>query len=119
MRSTLIALVITLAACAHARGAEDAQREYEGAILRMDGAAIAASFTDDGQMVTEGQEPIVGPEAIKKFLATFDGEVKVLEYETTLDAKNERDGGVELRGHYRQHVRFKNGDEQTFCGGYE
>jgi uncharacterized protein (TIGR02246 family) len=48
-----------------------ATQHYADLVQKMDNAAVAALFTDDGQLVTGGQKPIQGPQAIQAFLDTF------------------------------------------------
>jgi ketosteroid isomerase-like protein len=48
-------------------GIEAANAEFSAAAAKRDGAALAAMYSPDGQVMPAGSEPIQGTEAIKKF----------------------------------------------------
>jgi uncharacterized protein (TIGR02246 family) len=67
---TLIA-VTCLTSAAHADGVkgaiEAANGEFSAAVAKGDGAALAALYSPDGQVMPAGSEPIRGVDAIQKF----------------------------------------------------
>src|SRR5271170_4091272 len=77
MRLNLIAaalsvpLVAFLMQPAHAEGVrsdiEAANAEFSAAAAKGDGAALAALYAADGQVMPAGSDPIKGTDAIKKF----------------------------------------------------
>src|SRR5262249_51943348 len=73
------------------RQIRDAVAAYDSAVRRMDSDAIAAMYTADGEMWNAGQRICEGPDAIRAFLKSFEGHVKVETHETTIES-------VELAG---------------------
>jgi uncharacterized protein (TIGR02246 family) len=63
----------------------DAVRRYDAAVLAMDADVIAAFYLPDGEMWDGGKLARKGPEAIRAFLKSFDGQVRVESQKTTID----------------------------------
>ncbi|HEY4989497.1 MAG TPA: nuclear transport factor 2 family protein [Opitutaceae bacterium] len=119
MRRTATLLVITLllAACVNPKVKKmEADRadvqarlhRYEGLLLAMDSAGIAAMFTPDGAMVNPNQAPVKGRDAIQKFLASF-SDYKVLSNADQATSTLIDGDTSEQIGTYRQKVRSPEG----------
>jgi len=67
------------------RAVRDAIKKYDAATLAMDADTIAAFFRPDGELWTNGTLTKKGPDAIRAFLKSFDGQVRVKSQETTID----------------------------------
>ena len=67
------------------RQVRDAIKKYDAATLAMDADTIAAFFLPDGELWTNGTLTRRGPEAIRTFLRSFDGQARVKSQETTID----------------------------------
>ena len=65
----LAGMCLTPAAYADAvkAGIEAANAQFSAAAAKGDGAALAALYSSDGQVMPAGSDPIRGPEAIQKF----------------------------------------------------
>jgi uncharacterized protein (TIGR02246 family) len=63
----------------------DAVRRYDAAVLAMDSDTIAAFYLPDGEMWDNGKLARKGPDAIRAFLKSFDGQVRVESQKTTID----------------------------------
>lgn len=63
----------------------EALRRYDAAVLAMNADAIAAFYLPDGEMWDNGKLVRKGPEAVRAFLKTFDGQVRVESQQTTID----------------------------------
>jgi uncharacterized protein (TIGR02246 family) len=55
---------------------ESALQEYSRLLKAADAAALAAFYTTDGELLDPGMDALKGPEAIRRFLASF-GEVRI------------------------------------------
>lgn len=124
---TLLFLVTLLIGCSASRPSSDSakQREiqqatgrYSDLIVAMDHAAIAAMYTEDGEMAAEGQPTIRGPAAIKAHLETFK-DFHVLSESLTADSITFSGNAAHVLGNYHQRVRVPAGDVVEVSGRYE
>jgi uncharacterized protein (TIGR02246 family) len=60
-------------ATADAAAVNSALQEYVRNLKVMDAGALAASFTNDGELLEPGMKPLCGPSAIRAFLSSFAG----------------------------------------------
>jgi uncharacterized protein (TIGR02246 family) len=123
-RALIIAVIVASTACATRVSTADATTQlrqatenYAHLILAMDGAAIAALYTDDGESVVVGQPPLRGPEAIRKQLESF-RDYHVLSENLTADTITIDGPDGHVVGKYRQRVRIPSGDVVEVHGGY-
>jgi uncharacterized protein (TIGR02246 family) len=99
------------AASATDRSVDDAQvrdavRRYDAAVLAMDADAIAAFYLPDGEMWDSGKLARKGPEAIRAFLKSFDGQVRVESQKTTIDHLAWQGARAIVETTYRQAARL-------------
>lgn len=66
------------------RQVRDLVRKYDAATLAMDADTIASFFLPDGELWTNGTLTRKGPDAIRAFLKSFDGQARVKSQETTI-----------------------------------
>jgi len=86
-----------------------ALQHYAQLIEKMDNAGIAALFTQDGEVVNPGRDPIKGPAAIEAFLKQF-SDYRVLS-QTMTPQKTLVDGvRAEQEGTFKQRVRGPDGN---------
>jgi len=94
-----------------------ATQRYARLVLHMDNAGIAALFTEDGQLVTQGQKPIEGPKEIESFLEKFKQyHVQAESLETQAVTGNADSGQV--TGRYHQSVRLPAGNVVDVHGAF-
>ena len=86
-----------------------ALQQYAQLIEKMDNAGIAALFTEDGEVVNPGRDPIKGPAAIEAFLKQF-SDYHVLS-QTMIPQKTQVDGDhAQQEGTFKQRVRGPDGN---------
>jgi uncharacterized protein (TIGR02246 family) len=86
-----------------------ALQRYAELVEKMDHAAIAALFTEDGEVVNPGRDPIKGPAAIEAFLKQF-SDYHVLN-EMMIPQKTQVDGDrANQEGTFKQRVRGPDGN---------
>ena len=86
-----------------------ALQHYAQLIEKMDNAGIAALFTEDGEVVNPGRDPIKGPAAIEAFLKQF-SDYHVLS-QTMIPQKTQVDGDhAQQEGTFKQRVRGPDGN---------
>lgn len=79
-----------------------AMERYNQYVLAMDAESVAASFTADGEVIDRGRSIARGRDAIRKFLASFKGVVRVDENATTIQSVNVQGDTALVTGTYRQ-----------------
>jgi uncharacterized protein (TIGR02246 family) len=84
----------------------DAVRRYDAAVLAMDADAIAAFYLPDGEMWDGGKLARKGPDAIRTFLKSFGGQVRVESQKTTIDRFAWQGGRAVVDTTYRQAARL-------------
>jgi uncharacterized protein (TIGR02246 family) len=94
-----------------------ATRHYAQLVLAMDNVRIAALFTRDGEMSADGQEPVRGQDAIRKFLEGFKA-YHVLGESLTADEISVHGPIGEVAGQYHQRVRLPAGKVVEVSGTY-
>ncbi len=132
--STLIVLVswVALATCTttsvsagcHVSPPRVMQREaaaaldrYQRLLRAQDSAALAAMFVPGGRLEHVGQDPIVGRERIRAFLASF-ADYRVLSHDMTVTASTYGPCHANQSGTYVQHVRAPDGQQITARGWF-
>ena len=94
-----------------------ALQHYAQLIGKMDNAGIAALFTQDGEVVNPGRDPIKGPAAIEAFLKQF-SDYHVLS-EMMIPQKTQVDGDrAEQEGTFKQRVRGPDGNVIDVSGTF-
>src|SRR5688500_9567700 len=82
-----------------------ALQRYQAAARKVDAAAMAASFTENGVLFEPGIRPIVTRDSIRAFLGSFPG-VKVHTATATADTIDVFGGRAYLWGSYFEHLSF-------------
>ena len=94
-----------------------ALQHYAQLIGKMDNAGIAALFTQDGEVVNPGRDPIKGPAAIEAFLKQF-SDYHVLS-QTMIPQKTQVDGDhAQQEGTFKQRVRGPDGNVIDVSGTF-
>ena len=94
-----------------------ALKHYAQLIEKMDNAGIAALFTEDGEIVNPGGDPIKGPAAIEAFLKQFSDYHVVSEM--LEPQKTQVDGDrAKQEGTFRQRVRGPDGNAREVSGTF-
>lgn len=114
-------LVCTLAGCAKVDPDAAAKKQavdsmqvearlqrYAFLTMRMDHAGIASLFAPDGRLLRGNQSPLVGPDSIRAFLASFVG-YKVLEEHIASETTTVRADSARQAGVWRQRVQLPDG----------
>lgn len=127
----LTAIVLGLAGCApkdpdaiaKKRAVDSLQVEarlqrYAFLALRMDHAGIASLFAPDGRMLRENAAPLVGPDSIRTFLASFLG-FHVLEEHIAAETTTVRADSARQAGTWRQRVQLPDGKVVEVHGRFE
>ena len=83
-------------------------QRYAFLALRMDNAGIASLFAPDGRLLREGQPPLVGPDSIRTFLASFLG-YHVLEEHIAAETTAVAADSARQAGTWRQRVQLPDG----------
>lgn len=121
MKCLAVAAVVMACACATAGSPEAAIRaatqRYDGYVLAMNHAAIAAMFAPDGELDVPGGEPVRGPASIEKYLQGFSA-FHVLADRMTTDRVDVRGTTAHSEGTYEQSVRLPNGSTVQVHGRY-
>jgi uncharacterized protein (TIGR02246 family) len=118
-----LALVLAVA-CARAsstdRGAAvvAAMDHYAALVRAVNSDSVAAMFTQDAQLLEPGMAPLRGREAIRAFLAPFDGKVTVDTVENRTDLVEVYGDTAYLWGRYRQVARTGDQPPGEFDGRY-
>ncbi|MBY0434317.1 MAG: nuclear transport factor 2 family protein [Cyclobacteriaceae bacterium] len=98
---------------------EQAMRDYDRHILRMDADSIGASFLPDGKSGGEGQPFIIGPDSIANFIKSFQG-LKVLDQQSTSQFIELNADSANQKGTYKQRVLLlEKGDTLELEGQFE
>lgn len=121
MTAAALGLLFALAAPVGSSPATELQAalaRYEKLVLAMDHAAIAALFADDGEVVNEGQRPILGPAAIDEFLQKFSG-YKVIRYEIVATRTTINGPAAVQTGSFHQRVRTPDGQVIDVFGKFK
>lgn len=123
----MAALLPVVAACASVDSAAGrraveselraATAHYAELVARMDSAAIAALFTEDGEVAVGSQPPTVGRAAILRHLESF-RDFHVLAERLTAERIRVQGGHAEVSGSYEQQVRVPAGEVLTVHGSY-
>lgn len=94
------------------RQVREAVGRYDAATLAMDADAIAACYLPDGELWTNGSLTKKGPEAIRAFLKSFDGQARVLSQATTIDRVTWKGDHAIAEGTFHQvaHLTATNAD---------
>jgi uncharacterized protein (TIGR02246 family) len=79
---------------------------YDAMTRAMDADGISALFTNDGEIWNAGHLLGRGPDAIRAYLHSFDGQVHVDAQETTVEHVTVTDATVEVTGRYHQIARM-------------
>ncbi len=129
VRDATLAALLVLAPPAWAQGAggpgfgrdsvdvQAALAHYDSLVQAMDHDGIAALFAPDGELVSPGQAPIVGPEAIRRFLRSFQG-FHVIANALVADTTVVRGPTSHQSGHYSQRVAIPSGDTVAVQGRF-
>ena len=115
-----------LAACAlPTQSAGDARRDIEAGLQRygalvqaMDADGVAAMFTEDGELGTDGQPSHRGRDDIRAYLKSFDN-VKVLSDEMTTASIEVTGDSAIARGAYKQTAKVGDDAPVHVHGGFE
>jgi uncharacterized protein (TIGR02246 family) len=100
------------------RAVEFALERYSNLVLVIDHAGIAALFAPDGELVTEGQPAVRGPEAIDKHLATFK-DYHVKSNVIRADSTSVFGSRATQIGRYRQRVELPSHETVEVSGRFE
>ena len=76
--------------------------QYDQAMLKMDSQTIASFYLPDGAAYDNGQLQAQGPEAIRNFLESFGGVVRVDQYQMTITSAQVNGNTVILSGTFQQ-----------------
>jgi uncharacterized protein (TIGR02246 family) len=88
------------------RSVRDFLTTYNDAVRRMDANALASMYTSDGEMWNAGQRVCQGQDAIRTFLKSFDGRVRIESQETTIGTIDLTGTGATVVATYRQRARM-------------
>ncbi len=92
---------------------------YSQALLKMDSQTIASLFLPDGAAYDNGKLQAQGPDAIFKFLKSFDGVVRVDKYKTTITSVQVNGDTVILTGTFQQQYKLlANNQTGTSSGNF-
>jgi uncharacterized protein (TIGR02246 family) len=92
---------------------------YTQAVLNMDSQTIASLFLPDGAVYDNGKLKARGPDAILKFLKSFDGVVRVDKYQTTITSVQVSGNTVILTGTFQQqYTLLANNQTGTSSGNF-
>src|SRR5581483_1283248 len=83
-----------------ALGAE--MQQYDQFVLKMDSQSIANMFASDGELVNAGRVAARGPENIRKYLMSFDGQVQVQANASHIDSVQVTGDTAVMKGTYSQ-----------------
>lgn len=93
--------------------------QYNQAILKMDSQAIAALFLPDGATYDNGTQLAQGPEAILKFMKSFDDVVQVDSYQAAITSTQVNGDTVTLSGTFeQQYTMLSNHKTGTASGNF-
>jgi ketosteroid isomerase-like protein len=105
--------------CTVARPSVDqALAQYAAKIQAMNPTEIGASYTADGEMVSPGTPPLVGPAAIAEHLQSFSA-FHVLEERMTPDLTTQTGDTAEQRGTYFQRVTLPSAETIEVSGRFQ
>jgi uncharacterized protein (TIGR02246 family) len=93
-----------------------ATQRYADLVLKMDSAAIAATFTEDGAIVN-GPQTVRGPKDIQAFLDKFK-DYHVQTETMTVESVAGDGNRAHVVGHYDQTVKLPAGNVVEAAGGY-
>jgi uncharacterized protein (TIGR02246 family) len=96
---------------------EAALAHYASLAAAMQHDSIAALFTPDGELATEGQPAITGPEAIRAHLHSFVG-YHVLSNELVANTTRASADSADQAGTFRQRVQVPAGDTVSVQGRF-
>jgi uncharacterized protein (TIGR02246 family) len=77
-------------------------QQYDQFVLKMDSQRIAGLFASDGEMVNAGRVTARGPENIRKYLMSFDGQVQVQTNASQIDSLQVTGDTAVMKGTYSQ-----------------
>ena len=97
--------------------ADLALQKYVQALRRQDSVALAALFSDGATMGHEGQTPVVGRDAIKRFLDSFSG-YQIISHDMKVMTVSSTAATVVQAGNYQQTVRTPEGTVVTVQGTF-
>lgn len=95
-----------------------AMAHYIDLIHAVSSDSVAAVYAEDGQLFEPGMVPLNGREAIRAFLAPFDGKAIVDTVTGTTDTLEIYGQTAYLWGHYHQVARLPDQPTSTFDGRY-
>ncbi len=123
--SFVLTALVALAGCGSFAIQEDATaridaalKAYSTSVLAMDADRIAASYTEGGELLIPGREPLKGREAIRTFLASLSG-VTVEENELKSVSLQVVGPGALQTGTFRQRARLADGKVVETKGTFE
>lgn len=126
--SAVVALVVLVSACTVERTSSGdattqkavitAMEHYTALIKQVASDSIAAMYTEDGELLEAGMAPLVGPKAIREFLAQFDGKVVVDSASTASDEVEVFGSTAYQWGSFSQVARVQNQPPAKFGGRY-
>ena len=83
-------------------------QRYAALVLATDTAGLARMFAPDGEMVNPTRPPVIGRDAVAKFLASYSDYTVLLNEDTSSSVLIDGDTAEQL-GTYHQKVRAPNG----------
>ncbi|HEY7027744.1 MAG TPA: nuclear transport factor 2 family protein [Gemmatimonadales bacterium] len=95
-----------------------AMDHYTALIKLVASDSIAAMYTEDGELLEAGMAPLVGPKAIREFLAQFDGKVVVDSASTASDDVEVFGTTAYQWGSFSQVARVQDQPPAKFGGRY-
>jgi len=95
-----------------------AMEHYTALIRAVASDSIAAMYTEDGELLEAGMAPLVGPQAIREFLAQFDGKVVVDSASTASDDVEVFGSTAYQWGSFSQVARVQDQPPAKFGGRY-
>ncbi|HSE67909.1 MAG TPA: hypothetical protein VLB12_13060, partial [Gemmatimonadales bacterium] len=127
-RYRAVALVLLVSACsvrrttsgdaASEKAVVAAMEHYTALIKQVASDSIAAMYSEDGELLEAGMAPLVGPKAIKEFLAQFDGKVVVDSASTASDDVEVFGATAYQWGSFSQVARVQDQPPAKFGGRY-
>lgn len=91
---------------------------YAELTRRTDAEGLAAMYAADGRLERDGAPPLVGPDAVRSFLAQF-RDFSVLEDRMTVERESVSGDRASQAGRYFQRVRLPDARVVTAAGGFE
>ena len=125
MSRSLLCASLLLVGCGRFRSSSPAQAEVERALasysdlmLAMAPDRLAASYTPDGELSDAEQGPVIGPDSIRAFLASF-SDYRVLANRLSADSTRVTADTAWQVGTYSERVRLPAGDTVEVAGRFQ